>query len=251
MEEPLIKKKNNLELLETIAIACSFGGSIAAIVLKNTAAFASLPLSVCLALNFVNRKSLKQDMNLYQETTLFQVDRQVNDFQEKAHHSLEQVTAVQDKLNDNVIQNKQEAENSALDLKKQQDISANILERVRDIVIASQAINGDPKAAEYYCQRGVNYEHLGYKRGAIYDYTRAIEVDPSCAKAFHQRGLVYMELGERKAALEDLRRAAKFYFDGGDLVEYQKARDLSQELYEVNGDEKKGEEQVALKGFMS
>ncbi len=250
MEEPLVKDKNNLEKLELAAIAGSFGGSIAAIFLNNVA-LASLPLSICLALNFVNRKNLRQDMNLLQETTLFQVNQQVDDFKDRVDRSLERVMTTQEKLNENVIQNKQDAENASFDLKKQQEILTNILDRVRDIAIASQAINGDPQAADYYCQRGANYEHLGYKHGALYDYTKAIEVDPSFAKAFHHRGLIYKELGERKLALEDLRRAAKFYFDSGDLVEYQKARDLSQELYDVNGDDKKEGEQVALKGFMS
>jgi tetratricopeptide (TPR) repeat protein len=257
MEEPLVKKKSNLEIFEIAAIVSSFGGSIAAIVLQQ-AALAYFPISTCLALNFVNRKNLRQDMALFHETTLFKIDRQITSSQEKTDRSLEKVMLAHDKLNENLIQNKQELENVDLELQKQQTRAANILDRVRDIALASQAINGNPKTAEYYCQRGLNYEQLGYKQGAIYDYTKAIEVDPACAKAFYQRGLVYSELGERKAALEDLRRAAKFYFDNGELVEYQKARDLSQELYDLDADEKDDDrdnkdkgEAVVLKGFMS
>jgi tetratricopeptide (TPR) repeat protein len=253
MEEQLIKRKNGLEIAELAAIVGSFGGSIAAFCLNNTL-LASLPISTCLALSFVNRKNLRQDTALFQETTLFQVDRQINNSQEIIDRALEDLKGAQEKLSGNVIQNKQDSENFCLELKKKQNVSGEIIERLREILIASQAINDNPKNAESYCQRGINYEQLGYKQGAVYDYTKAIEVSPSFAKAFYQRGLVYIDLGERKAALEDLRRAAKFYFDNGDLVEYQKARDLSQELHEFDDDDKdedKNEEAVILKGFMS
>jgi tetratricopeptide (TPR) repeat protein len=253
MEEQLIKKKNSLEIAEMVAIVGSFGGSIAAFCFNNTL-FASVPISACLALNFVNRKNLRQDTVLFQETTLFQVDRQINNSQEIIERSLEDLKNDNEKLSGNIIQNKQDSENYCLELKKKQDVATEIIERLREISLASQAINDNPRNAESYCQRGLNYEQLGYKRGAIYDYSKAIEISPSCARAFYQRGLVHIELGERKAALDDLRRAAKFYFDNGDLVEYQKARDLSQELYEFaddSKDEDKNEEAVVLKGFMS
>jgi tetratricopeptide (TPR) repeat protein len=251
MEEQLIKKKNTLEILELVAIVGSFGGSIAALVMNSTAAIASFPLSVCLALNFASRKDLRREMKLYDETTLFQLTQQINSLQEKTTNSLEEITVTQNQLCKDVSQNKQELETAINSLQQKLQQSDKTIAHICDIAIATQAISRDFNATEYYCQRGYSYENLGDKQGAIQDYTKAIEIDPTCAKALNHRGLIYMTLGDRKTAVEDLRRAAKFYFDRGDLVEYQKARDLSQELYEVDSEEPAEEEQVVLKGFMS
>ena len=46
--------------------------------------------------------------------------------------------------------------------------------------------------------------------------------------------MLYSQLDNQQAAVEDLRKAAKLYFEAGDLENYQKTKNISQNLHKLN-----------------
>lgn len=105
---------------------------------------------------------------------------------------------------------------------------------MREIETCTQNIRINPNYAEAYYKRGIAYQNLGEKQGAIGDYTEAIRINPSYADAYCNRGLIRADLGDKKGGVEDLREAAKFFFEEGDIARYQKARDLSKNFHELS-----------------
>ncbi len=249
-----------LDIAETASVFGSIGGSVASIFFKEIF-LASIPLSICVALNLVNRKRIislttaenkkaiaelaqqNQDNHTDFSQKLTQLQQSISNQLAKyqAKYQTDQKTLSQqiNKLNDDFKERSQE-------LQQQEDELATKIEYLSQIESATRAIQASPDSAELYCQRGNSYQQMGKKERAIEDYTKVIELDPSYALAHHNRGLVNSDLGNKKAAVEDLRQAAKFYFEQGDLDSYQKTRNMSQALHELNSASKEQDSDKVL-----
>ena len=65
----------------------------------------------------------------------------------------------------------------------------------------------DPKSAEDYSNRGVNYAKEGKYSEAMADFNKAIEMAPKDSKVYTNRGLLYNLQGKYNQALTDLSKA--------------------------------------------
>jgi tetratricopeptide (TPR) repeat protein len=254
------QNKHWLEIAEVVSVIGSVGGSFALLVSKNFL-FASLPLSVCVALNLANRRRLVNlvtqenqkaiatiiEQNQAEQTNL---SKQLQQLQQSTDERLAQQTkdnqtnlttlSTQIKKAEQLISDLNKLTQTQSDRLKNLNHHQNHLEKavgyLSEVDSCSQAIQLSPFSAELYYRRGDSHRHLGNKQRAVEDYTKAIELEPHHALAYHHRGLVNSELGNKKAAVEDLRQAAKFYFEQGDLGNYQKTKDMSLALHQLNSD---------------
>jgi Flp pilus assembly protein TadD len=107
-----------------------------------------------------------------------------------------------------------------------------------------QAIRQNPRGAESYTNRGIEYAKKGDLDHALTDFNEAIELNPKYAEAYNNRGIAYRGKGDLNRALADFNEAieldSKFaeaynnrgnaYSDNGDLdralADYSKAVEL-------------------------
>ena len=250
------------DVAETASVIGSIGGSVASIFFKELF-IASIPLSICVALNLVNRKRILSQTTAETKKAIAELTQQN---QESYSNSSQKLVSLQQSHNSHVAKyqtdqnilsekiNKLNADfnERTQELQRQKDELANKVEYLNQIESFTRAIQSSPKSAELYCQRGVSYQQMGKKERAIEDYTKAIELDPSYAVAHHNRGLVNSDLGNKKAAVEDLRKASKFYFEQGDLDNYQETRNRSQAIHELNSASKEqGSDKVLANSVFS
>lgn len=280
-------KFKNLPMLETVEILSvvgAIGGSVISVVTQQVA-FASIPLSLSVTLNLLNRKLLVEKIDQEHRTELTQVIQESNNqTQAKLGILTEQLaqarqlttdlgqdttTQLQDYNHSNqtaIAQLKQEdlkAQTELGTLKEQlaqvqqittdlgqgtsrlDDYTKHLSEEqakiakmagyLQEISTFTQTINTNSNyAAEAYYNRGLAYECIGNKEGAIGDYNEAIRINPSYASAYYTRGIAYADLGDKKRAVKDLREAAKLFFEEGDITNYQTARELSKKFHELS-----------------
>ncbi|MGB5637017.1 MAG: tetratricopeptide repeat protein [Waterburya sp.] len=251
-----------LDIAETASVFGSIGGSVASLFFKEIF-LASIPLSVCVALNLVNRKRIlnlttaethqaiaelaqeNQDVHTNFSQKLTQLQQLTNNQLAKYKTDKDIISHQINRLNNDFNERSQE-------LQKQEEELATKIEYLSQIESSTRGIEALPDSSELYCQRGNSYQQIGQKDRAIEDYTKVIELEPSSAIAYHNRGLANSELGNKKAAVEDLRRAAKFYFEQGDLENYQKTRKMSQALHELNSaSQEQDSDQILAGGLFS
>ena len=107
-----------------------------------------------------------------------------------------------------------------------------------------QAIRQNPRGAESYTNRGIEYAKKGDLDHALADFNEAIELNPKYPEAYNNRGIAYRGNGDLDRALADFNEAieldSKFaevynnrgnaYSDNGDLdralADYSKAVEL-------------------------
>jgi tetratricopeptide (TPR) repeat protein len=216
--------------LELFSVVVSIGGAVAAAAMQQVAV-AAIPLSFTAALNLANRKRLINEMANAQAAATAQIvhvqQQQRETFQTQFESVTEQVTPL--------AAAQAEVQQKILALESKDTDIETVLEKLREIDRFTQAIRTNPKAAEFYFQRGQVRQSLSRmedNRLAIEDYTQAVQLEPTLAKAYFQRGCLRSELGERRQAGEDLRLAAKSYFDQGEMDNYAEAKRLSEQIYE-------------------
>lgn len=268
VEQSILDEQPSQNSLPMILDICSgiglFGGVVGS--LFNNVALATIPVSIALAMQMANRRQLAVENAQIQQATLVQLNEQINHNQtilsqqiskfqqeidlyisQQNQDHKKQIKEVSEKLEQNLHQNTMEVKKSiaeaeqereqisqlTYDLKQHQQQIQIIVSELQQIENFSVVIDGNSHQANTYYERGLSYQKLGNKTGAIQDYTEALHLDSTYAKAYHHRGILLAELGNRKQAVEDLRLAAKYYFEQGDLKGYQQARDLSKEFYEI------------------
>ncbi|MEI3649055.1 MAG: tetratricopeptide repeat protein [Dolichospermum lemmermannii FEM_B0920] len=79
----------------------------------------------------------------------------------------------------------------------------------------TQAIKIDHKKAIYYDFRGLAYLQLKDYKQAIADYTQAIQLDPKNATYYGGRGFAYFQLKDYKQAIDDYTQAIKIDPENG------------------------------------
>jgi tetratricopeptide (TPR) repeat protein len=251
-------ERQQVNVLDVVAVVGAVGGSIASLVSQQVA-FAAIPLSVSVALNVVNRRQMMNQM-LEQQNAIAQsaqLSQQMNSVQdsvsELSHFQQQSLAQVNQQIqaqqttfatlsgqfgefkhfSANLTQETQQLKDAAKALQAQQQQFEETLVQLREMEDLSQKMCANPDTAEFYFTRGLSHERLRDKQKAIEDYTAAIDLAPNYAQAYHHRGILNNEVGHRKKAIDDLRKAAQLYFEQEDIENYEAAKDLSKELYQL------------------
>ena len=257
-----IQDNHWLNIAEAVSVVGSIGGTVAAIYLEKIF-LASVPLSACVALNLINRKRLLNLATIENNKAIAQL---IEHNQNDRANLIEQMMEIQHSVSNqktrydidyqNVSQQLTQIDaNSSKnmqELQSQYDELAAKVTNLNQITISSQA--GSLNSAQLYCQNAHGYKQMGEKQKAIEEYTKAIKIDAEYAEAYLSRGILYTELGSKKAAVEDLRNAARLYFEQGDLDNYQKAKNMTQEIHQLDStsnSNKQDSDQVLANGLFS
>ncbi len=245
-----------LDIAETTSVIVSIGSSIASLFFKEIF-LVSIPFSVCVTLNLVNRNRI---LSLTTTTTNKSISEIAQQNQDNHSNLSQKLTQLQQSNNNQLTRYQTDHKTLSQQLNKlHTDLNkrthtlenefnqiATKIENLTQIESFTRSIKASPNLTEFYYLRGQSYQKMDNKEGAMEDYTKAIELDSSYALAFHNRGLLNADLGIKKAAVEDLRKAAKFYFEKGDLDNYQKTRNMSQNLHELNSASKNQDSEQVL-----
>lgn len=278
-----------LDIVENLSLLSAISGSIASVVFQQIG-FASIPLSLSVGLNLMNRRRLLDATDQSGQAAIAQLRQEGVETQTKFGTLAEQLQQRttdlghgQDTSNQAIAQLQEEnvgtqaklgtlteqlaqAQQQTTDLGQgasnlqdythilhnEQTKVAEMVGCLREIETCTQRIRINPNDAKAYYSRGLNYQHLENKEAAIGDYTEAIRINFSYAEACHARGLARADLGDKKGAVEDLREAAKLFFEEGDIAKYQTARDLSKKFHELSSQTKTdASEEVAVESLFS
>jgi tetratricopeptide (TPR) repeat protein len=251
--QDLSETNNSLETLEQVAVYGSIAGSFAAVVLSfmnlHPFAFASasLPLSASAMLNYKNRKEF---VKKYVETQAKQDDSIESLMQATAKHNstleehssylcdhtvhLVEITGdnhfKQKAIDSNTVEIEQlkQATKELTLTQAKLEVSLQAIEQVESL--STQA---NSYTEQFYHRRGLMNQRFGNDYAAIKDFTEAIRINTKNANAYHNRGILRSQLGEKQGAVDDLRTAAKFYFEQGDLENYEKAKSLSLSIHGI------------------
>jgi tetratricopeptide (TPR) repeat protein len=90
----------------------------------------------------------------------------------------------------------------------------------RAIANYTEAIDKRPEYPSAYYNRGIAYKAKGDLDRAVADFTKAIEIDPEFALAYYNRGLVYQAKGDFDRSLADYGEAIRL--DGAALAQNPK-----------------------------
>lgn len=231
-----LKSDNKLDIVETLSVIGSIGGTIASLVF-NQIALASIPLSVSVALNLLNRRRLLDASSQSNQTAITQIIQENFKTQEQVETFTQQLAELQQLTTNNFLVERQSNKNLneyTQTLLNEQAKLAKSVDCLREIETCSQTIRINPNHATAYYNRGLSYERLEDQEAAIGDYSEAIRLNPNYVEAYHSRGLVRANLGNKKGAVNDLRAAAKLFFEQGDIAKYQTAKDFSKQIYELD-----------------
>ena len=209
---------SGLEILEILSVIGSFGGSVAAVIFQQLA-FASVPLSLSVALNLVNRKQLFNSVIQSQQANQNILSEQIQEVQ----------------LSNNVLSTRiQDIQGQTTVVNDKQKQLIEVIGCLRNIENFNGVVQVEPNSPQSYYQRGLNHQRLGNKEAAISDYTEAIRLNQEYAPAYCSRGLVRSQQGDKQGAVKDFRTAAKFFFEQGDIENYQKSKNLNNRLYDLS-----------------
>ena len=225
-----------LNIAETIAVVGSVGGSIASIFLREIA-LASIPLSTCVALNLINRKRL---LNLVETKNEYAIATLSAHNQNDHGNICDQMMQIDESVTK--LRDKYEADNQNIS-GQLQEINSDSQRNIRELntkyeELASKTVkiaqSTTSSSAELYFQNASGYQQMGEAEKAVAEYTKAIELDEAYAEAYVGRGLLSASMNQKQSAVKDLRQAAKLYFDRGDIENYQRIKQKTQDIYQVN-----------------
>ena len=228
------QKSHWLDIVEALSVLGAIGGSAVSLVSQQVV-FASIPLSLSVALNLLNRRRLLDLVRQNNQTAIAEVVQFSREHQTNLETLSGQMTEIQ-QLTHTLDKGTKELQSYTQSLSQEQKQIGEVVACLNELEHSAQAIRANPQNAKSYYNRGLTHQRLGDKQAAIADYTEAIQLHPSYAKAYYNRGLAESHVGDRQGAVEDLRTAAKFFFEQGDLANYQKARDLSKRLHDLSSD---------------
>ncbi len=233
LQVPLNNQKYQwLDMVETVSIIGSVGGAIASVVI-NQVALASIPLSVSVLLNVVNRRKLLDSMEQGNLAALTQVIEENVQTQNKLETLTKQIAEVEQ------INNKKYGEAQAnLTLQNEQlqqlitnfsqgqalNKQDNLLLRQEhsETQVKLEALNEQLEQLEQRTDKLVQEQNNSLLKEQakiartvdalreIETCTQSIRINPiSSANAFYNRGLNYQNLGDREAAIGDYTEAIR------------------------------------------
>jgi len=226
----VLPQRNWRDIVEILSVLGSIGGSIASVVTQQ-ALFASIPLSLSVALNLANRRQISDEVK-HQQSAILHITRENVETQGHIELLTQQLVEVQQQTT-TLSQGTNNLQNYTQSLHNEQAKIAQMVTNLQEVEICHQDIRINPNAETYY-NRGLIYQRLGNLQAAIKDYTEAICINPSYAQAYYTRSIIHAELGNKKAALADLREATKFFFEDGNIAGYQAARNFSKKCHELS-----------------
>jgi tetratricopeptide (TPR) repeat protein len=259
MENQQANQSNLPNILDIVSVVGAVGGTVASLAF-NQVAFATVPLSLSVALNVFNRRQMMNEIAQQQQGAIAHLSGQVSNVQnslteqlnqlhQKSVAQLERKAQTQQttfenlsgqlgelqQLVANLTQENQQLKTSTETIEEQHKQMEAVVLELREIQTVTQKMSSNANSvnAEAYFERGLSQERIGDKQQAIEDYTAAIHLNSNYAQAYHQRGMLNHAVGHRKKAIDDLRKAAKLYFEQGDIENYETTRDLAKELYEL------------------
>ena len=253
------KNPHWLSIIEALSLVGTIGGTVASVVTQQVA-YASVPLSLTATLNLINRKRLMD--TLTQEhcsavNTLVSCSREQQASLTNASDNIEVLTqsvtglkSDQEDLAKQLQENQQlisedqtsianlkqedEALNGSIQsLEQQQTELTELVATLKTFTVSSGSIEAQAQPGQAYYNRGVSQERLGNLEAACFDYSEAISQNSDYAEAYYSRGMVKSLLGDKREAVKDLRLAAKCFFERGDLANYQKARDMGEQIHDL------------------
>lgn len=121
-------------------------------------------------------------------------------------------------------------------LRNEEEKIAEKVEQLQELETRTQSIHINPTDASAYYNRGLIYQRSGDRQSALRDFSEAIRLHPGYAQAFQARGLLHGDLGDKRKAVQDLRDAANYFFEAGDVTNYELARNLSRQIHELSSE---------------
>jgi Flp pilus assembly protein TadD len=222
-----------LTWLEGATVAGAVGGTVISAVM-NQVLFATVPLSLAAALNFTNRQRMQSVMQHQVmpkiDLQALQLERQQGEHQtlSASTESLSSTSAATDQLL--MIQFNKFHNETTETLNGLQE-TVNSLRTQSAAIASKQTELLESTAEESCCRRGLEHVNRGEFKDAVAAFSEAIRLNPEYAQAYIHRGTAYAETGMKQQAIADLRVATKMCFESGDLDNYHKARELSEQVH--------------------
>lgn len=216
--------KNWLNLLENITVASSLGGTLVAIITEQIV-FASVPLSLSVALNLINRRRLLELNNQKNQIVIASLIAENQVFKEQIN-SLQLTTEKYDVVG-------QDFTDIANKIAAKQDKLEELFHNFKKELLSKSVALQDNSATEYFYEKGIASSQAEDLEKAVEFFAQAIINDSSNADAFYQRGLSLSQLNKKQKAVEDFRQAAKLYFHAGDLLNYRKAKAAINNVHQI------------------
>ncbi|MCM1983825.1 hypothetical protein [Lyngbya confervoides] len=239
---PNLKDKPSSKLplvIDSVSYVGIVGGTIASLVTQQ-AALATLPLSLMFVLQLFNRHRLGSTLSdqIERVDSLSHHNQlHLEKLQLEAHENQTELRGIKGNVerNEQEYLGFQERVNSRLpdNLPEKLEHFERTLDTLKEIIAAGN-LDQNSASAEMYFNRGVNQDYLGHFKSAISDFTQAIEMSPSYAWAYFRRGNVKLAIGQKQSALIDLNLAAKYFFEAGDLGNYQQAKDKAASIHSLD-----------------
>lgn len=256
------KKSSNLPvIIDGISCLTVMGGAVASLITQQVA-LVTLPLSVMFTLQVFNRQKIEKELAAANQLAanvnlaeLFRVEGELKyKIEENKGHTDKGLSQLRVDMNLNHAEvarvegdlNYKHEENKGYLEQLQSKTPENLPERLQTLetmfnnlkeITDSVNLDETTATAEAYYNRGLNQEQLGNLNAAIADYTQAIDCSANHAWSYFRRGLAKMENGLKQAALIDLNSAAKYFFEEGDLENYQMAKDKAAEIHKPTSNE--------------
>jgi tetratricopeptide (TPR) repeat protein len=250
------------DIIGYVGLGISSVGAIASVITNNIA-LASLPLTVGVACNLISRKQFNDSLVEAYNTQQQSINDLIHKIEDNQNQISEKLIENKTEFNNSLESTKQSLGNS-LDEQKEnllQEIKrvdlqhqelSKVVNNLKNVENISKNLTGQDDSPEFFYDRGVSYEQLGNKEGAVKDYTEAVKLDSSLAKAYHRRGVIYLDIGDRQKAVDDLRKAALLYFEQGDIDSYHQAREMSRNIHDLKAmDNGKAKEMVSGSNLFS
>jgi tetratricopeptide (TPR) repeat protein len=229
-------ESNNLSWLEIAEIGSvigTLGGTVASLITQQFF-LASIPLSVSVSLNLLNRRQLLNSIAAKNQEQFAELITDKPSIAETPDNSnnleiLSQLVAKHSQQLNELTR----LTSQAIDDNPTSSGLNYQSEQATEIISSPEPIDLEDRSATDYYERGIEAKERDLDRAFIM-FTEAINIEPQYADAYYQRALILSALKETKKAIEDLRMANKWYFQQGDLVGYQKAKDMEIKLHALS-----------------
>jgi tetratricopeptide (TPR) repeat protein len=232
LQVPLNNQKYQwLDMVETLSVIGSVGGAIAAVVVKEVA-LASMPLSVSMLLNVVNRRRLLDSIEQSNLVAITQVIEENVETQNKLKTLTKQLADIDQINNKNygeaqahLALHNEQLQQLTTTFSQGQELNNQESAQLRQENSATQAKLGllsgqleqlqqlTDKLLQEQNNKLINEQAKIAKTvdalREIETCTQSIRINPISANAFFNRGLSYQRLGDREAALGDYTEAIR------------------------------------------
>lgn len=238
-----LHNQNNhwLDVVESLSVVGSIGGAITSVVLNN-AAFASIPLSLSMTLNLLNRRRLLETINYSNKTAIAEVIhantssktqietivQQLEKVEQVTHNNAAENRTEFGRINTNLTQLEQQLyspthtqeQNQKIAQLQQQNIAT-----LTNVEILTQQLEQLQQKTNQLAEAQSNTHIQEYTQNLLQKQaelvktveslhnietnTQTIRINPTSEEAFLSRALGYQSLGDTEAAIGDFSEAIR------------------------------------------